>query len=149
MKQVNLSYFVYYKKTYGYSGHLWQGRFKSNIIDTDAYLLQCGKYIELNPVRAGIVTLPEDYRFSSYKHYAKESVDLIITSNPAYMGLSNSTEERRKQYIEFVVDSGIISTERFSKQLFIGSESFIRRLQEYYRIRNVTLKRGRPKKAEK
>jgi len=149
MKQVNLSYFVYYKKTYGYTGHLWQGRFKSNIIDTDAYLLQCGKYIELNPVRAGIVTLPEEYSFSSYRHYATESVDSIITSNPAYIGLSNSTEERRKQYIEFVVDSSIINTERFSKQLFIGSKSFIRRLQEYYGIRNTALKRGRPKKTEK
>lgn len=65
MKQVNLSYFNYYKKLYGYWGHIWQGRYKSNIIETDSYLLHCGKYIELNPVRAGIVTQPCEYAFSS------------------------------------------------------------------------------------
>lgn len=47
MKQVNLSYFKYFRKSYDYCGHLWQDRFKSNIINTDSYLLQCGKYIEL------------------------------------------------------------------------------------------------------
>lgn len=55
MKQLNLTYFHYYRKRYGYCGHLWQDRFKSNIIDLDSHLLQCGKYIELNPVRAGIL----------------------------------------------------------------------------------------------
>jgi putative transposase len=57
MKQVNLSYFYYYKRNYGYCGHFWQDRFKSNIVETDSYLLQCGKYIELNPVKAGIVSI--------------------------------------------------------------------------------------------
>jgi putative transposase len=146
MKQLNLRYFNYYKKMYGYSGHLWQGRFKSNIIDTNAYLLQCGKYIELNPVRAGIVNLPEEYRFSSYNYYAKGSLGSIITSSPVYIGLSNSEAERRKQYVEFVVDSSIINTERLVKHAFIGSEAFVKRWQEYYGINNKGLERGRPKK---
>ena len=47
MKRVNLSYFYYYKKLYGYAGHFWQGRFISNVIEMDSYMLQCGKYIEL------------------------------------------------------------------------------------------------------
>lgn len=149
MKQLNLCYFNYYKKKYDYSGHLWQGRFKSNIIETDSYLLQCGKYIELNPVRAGIVNLPEEYRFSSYNHYAKGIPDSVVTKNPVYIGLSESSEERRKQYIEFVVDNSIMDTKRLAKQLFIGSETFVKRLREYYGIRNERLKRGRPKKAEK
>ena len=145
MKQVNLSYFNYYKKTYGYAGHLWQGRFRSNIIDTDVYLLQCGKYIELNPVRAGIVNLPEEYRFSSYNYYTKGVSDQIVTSSPAYLGLAYSEEERRKQYVDFVVDNSIINSGRLSRQLFIGSEGFIRKSCEYYHIRNENLKRGRPK----
>jgi len=149
MKQVNLSYFNYFKKTYGYSGHLWQGRFKSNIIDTDIYLLHCGKYIELNPVRAGVVQMPEEYRFSSYSHYAKGSYDAIITDTPAYLALSNSEEERRKHYLEFVIDSGVINSERLIKHLFIGSESFRIKLQEYYGMRNEGFKRGRPRKEEK
>ena len=149
MKQLNLSYFVYYKKIYGYCGHLWQGRFKSNLIDTDSYLLQCGKYIELNPVRAGIVTGPEAYRFSSYRYYAYGEFDPLITPNPAYLGLANDDEGLRKQYVAFVVDSSIINTQSLQAQLFIGSDTFIRKLEEYYRIRNTSLQRGRPKKAEK
>lgn len=146
MKQVNLCYFNYYKKIYGYSGHLWQDRFKSNIIDTDSYLLQCGKYIELNPVRAGIVNLPEEYRFSSYSHYAKGVYDPIVTDSPTYLGLSDSLEKRRKRYIEFVVDSYIINSENLSRHLFIGSETFIKKLEKYYEIRDLKLKRGRPQK---
>ncbi len=148
MKQVNLSYFNYYKKSYGYSGHFWQGRFKSNIIDIDSYLLQCGKYIELNPVRAGIVDLPEEYSFSSYNYYAKGNHDPVLTPNPAYLALSEFMESRRNQYIEFVVDS-IINTESLIKQLFIGSEIFVRKLQEYYGIKSMNQKRGRPKKVVK
>jgi len=123
MKQLNLCYFNYFKRTYDYCGHLWQGRFKSNLIDTDSYLLQCGKYAELNPVRAGMVSSPGDYRFSSYNHYAKGARDLIVTNNPVYMSFSDIDEKRRQQYIEFVVDSSIITKE--------------------------SLKRGRPKKQEK
>lgn len=149
MKQVNLSYFNYYKKTYSYFGHLWQGRFNSNIIDTDSYLLQCGKYIELNPVRAGIVKSPEEYRFTSYNYYAKGSPDPLITPSPAYLALSGLIEERRKQYTEFVVDRSIINTENLIKQLFIGSEAFIRKSQEYYMIKEMNRKRGRPRKLEK
>lgn len=149
MKQLQLMYFNYYKATYGYAGHLWQGRYKSNLIDTDSYLLQCGKYIELNPVRARIVDQPELYRFSSYRYYAYGEVDPIVTSSPAYLGLSGDTEDRQKQYIAFVVDSSIINTRKLQAQLFIGSGVFIRKLEEYYHIRNSSLVRGRPKKEEK
>jgi putative transposase len=148
MKQVNLSYFSYYNKTYGYSGHLWQGRFKSNIIDTEVYLMQCGRYIELNPVRAGIVKLPEEYRFSSYNYYARGIPDRIITTSPAYIGLADSSVQRRKQYIEFVTDNSIINSEKLIKNLFIGSQAFIKKLQDYYGIENEGLKRGRPKRPE-
>ncbi|MDD5154939.1 MAG: transposase [Candidatus Omnitrophica bacterium] len=145
MKQVNLCYFNYFKKTYGYCGHLWQGRFKSNVVDTDSYLLQCGKYIELNPVRATMVGFPEEYRFSSYNHYAKGKSDPLVTDSFTYMSLSNDSQSRMKQYIEFVVDESIINAELFARQQFIGGEVFIKKLQDYYGIRNKGLKRGRPK----
>jgi putative transposase len=108
MKQLNLMYFHYYRKKYGYFGHFWQDRFKSNIIDKDSYLLQCGKYIELNPVRAGIVNHPEEYLFSSYNCYSNSKSDELITLSPAYLGLSDSAQARQKQYIDFVVDSSMI-----------------------------------------
>ena len=81
MKQVNFSYFHYFKRQNKYSGHLWQGRFKNSIIENDSYLLQCGKYIELNPVRAAIVNRPEDYPYSSYKYYAYGKEDKLLTEN--------------------------------------------------------------------
>lgn len=146
MKQVNLTYFNYYNKKYGYSGHLWQDRFKSNIVDTDSYLLQCGKYIELNPVRAGLVGLPEEYRFSSYNHYTKGKYDVIITDSPVYLGLSDSTGARRKQYSEFVVNDELMNTKRLAKQAFIGSQAFIAKLEEYYGLRNQKFNIGRPRK---
>lgn len=149
IKQLNLSYFVYFKRTYSYCGHLWQGRFKSNIIDTDSYLLQCGKYIELNPVRAQIVDLPGPYSFSSYRFYAYGTPDPLVTASPAYLALSSQPEERRKSYIKFVVDSSIINADTFTRLQFIGSEFFTQRLHDYYGIRNENRKRGRPKKAGK
>jgi putative transposase len=149
IKQLNLRYFNYYKKTYGYTGCLWQRRFKSNLIDTDTYLLQCGKYIELNPIRAQIVSKPEEYYFSSYRYYAYGNPDILISPSPAYLGLSASEESRRKQYVTSVVDSNIINSRSLQAQLFIGSELFIKRLEEYYMTRNISLQRGRPKKMEK
>ncbi len=149
IKQLNLRYFNYYKRTYGYTGCLWQGRFKSNLIDTDTYLLQCGKYIELNPVRAQIASTPGEYRFSSYCYYAYGVADALITPSPAYLGFSTSEESRREQYATFVVDNNIINSRRLQVQLFIGSELFIKKLEEYYRIRNASLSRGRPKKVGK
>lgn len=149
MKQLNLTYFSYYKNKYGYSGHLWQGRFKSNIVDTDCYLLQCGKYIELNPVRAGIVNLPEQYKFSSYRCYAEEEFDSIVSFNPAYLALSDYPEKRRKQYVEFVLDGSILNKSILESQLFVGSDKFIKRFEECYGVRNTRQKVGRPRKEEK
>jgi putative transposase len=149
MKQVNLSYFHYYKKIYSYFGHLWQDRFKSNIIEADSHLLQCGKYIELNPVRAGIVKHPSEYRFSSYNFYAKGIPDSLLIQSPAYCGLSDSEESRQQQYVDFVVDRRIINSELLEKKLYIGSQTFINKLQEYYQINNKRENRGRPSKQEK
>lgn len=98
MKRVNLKYFYYYRKKYTYSGHLWQGRFKSKVIDSEEYLIQCGKYIELNPVRAGVVSSPENYEFSSYHYYAFGKEDTLITQDPLYEGLDIKQKERQYAY---------------------------------------------------
>lgn len=149
MKQANLTYFHYYRKIYGYFGHFWQDRFKSNIIEADSHLLQCGKYIELNPVRAGIVSHPADYLYSSYRFYAEGRPDSIITPSPTYLGLADSAISRRKHYIDFVVDGDIINSEVFKKNLYIGNQPFINRLQECYKIKNRREARGRPPRADK
>lgn len=125
IKQVNLSYFHFFKNKYGYVGHFWQNRYKSSIIDTDHYLLQCGKYIELNPVRAGIVISPEEYRFSSYHYYAAGAHDPLITPNPVYLETPCSEEKRLQFYKEFVISSSMINSKILNSQSIIGSEDFI------------------------
>jgi putative transposase len=104
MKQVNLSYFAYYKRKYGYCGHLWQGRYKSKIINEDSYLIQCGKYVALNPVRGGIVSLPGEYIFSSYNYYARGTLDSLISADPTYLEISTSSQIRQKHYRELIED---------------------------------------------
>lgn len=67
MQSVGRRYAQYFNRTYHRSGSLWEGRYKSALVDTERYLLACYRYIELNPVRAGIVRKPEDYPYSSYQ----------------------------------------------------------------------------------
>lgn len=79
-------------------GHLWQGRYKSILVNKDSYFLQCGQYIELNPVRAGIVTDPSDYPWSSYHVYAHGVHNPIVTLDQFYCGLAQTVEERQIKY---------------------------------------------------
>ena len=83
---------------YGRSGTLWEGRFKSAVVSRDEYLIVCSRYIEWNPVRAGIVKHPRDYRWSSYQHRALGSTDGLLDQDPWYAGLGGSATERQKAY---------------------------------------------------
>ncbi len=69
MHAIELSYSFKFREKYGYTGHVWQGRFKSNVITGYDYILSCIEYIHNNPVRAGIVVSPNDYLWSSYHFY--------------------------------------------------------------------------------
>ncbi len=98
MQGLARAYTAYYKRKYGFVGQLWQGRYFSALIDTDAYLLTCGIYIELNPVRAGMVDDPMQYPWSSAHAYATEKTDAIVDESPLYAGLGMTYEARRKSY---------------------------------------------------
>ena len=69
MQAITLSYSVKFRKKYSYSGYVWQGRFKSNVIDGDRYIVECINYIHHNPIRANMVSDPEDYSWSSWNFY--------------------------------------------------------------------------------
>lgn len=71
MQNINTSYTVYANKRHKRFGHLLQGRYKAFIVDKESYLLELGRYIHLNPVRAGLTTRPESYRWSSYREYTQ------------------------------------------------------------------------------
>jgi putative transposase len=84
----------------GRTGTLWEGRFKSSLVSTEAYLLTCHRYIELNPVRAGMVAEPSAYPWSSHAHYARGRSDDLITEHAAFLGLGGTADERRAAFRE-------------------------------------------------
>ena len=92
-----------FRKRYQHTGFLYQNRYKSYPIEKDGYLLDCARYIERNPIRAGVVKDPEEYQWSSYKRYALGQKDDIITElNPLYMHLASNDAERQRIYKEYV-----------------------------------------------
>lgn len=110
MKKLNLSYFYYYKKLYGWVGHFWQDRFKSQPVGKDEYFIQCGKYIELNPVRANMVEKPEDYYYSSYRYYVLGEKNNLITEDFIYQDLAKNNIDRRKKYSQIVMTDIVLNT---------------------------------------
>ena len=107
MKKTNLSYYHYFKKKYGWTGHFWQNRFKSKPVGKDEYFIQCGKYVELNPVRANIVKDPQEYLYSSYNYYAQGKQDKLLTDDLFYQGLGKDKKERQDNYRKLLVDETI------------------------------------------
>ena len=103
MQGIFQSYRFYYRRKYKHTGYLFQGRYKSKIIESDSYLLECARYIEKNPVRAGIVKDLSCYKWSSYVFYACGHRNDIITENVMFSGLGSNIAERQKVYQEYVL----------------------------------------------
>ena len=100
MKHLGQRYVQYVNRSYKRSGTLWEGRFRSSIVQVGTYLLRCYRYIELNPVRAGIVEHPADYRWSSFGANAMGKPDHLIMQHPAYLALAAEDAVRRAAYLE-------------------------------------------------
>jgi putative transposase len=128
---------------------LWNGRYKTSLIDADAYFMLCSRYIESNPVRSGLVSRHEDYRWSSYCHHAGIRPDGLIIDHPKFWALGNTPFEREAAYValfERVITSDEIAS--ISKALLkgwpLGSEQFKAALQSKVKRRVLPAKRGRP-----
>lgn len=91
-------YANYYNKTYNRTGPLWEGRFKSCSISNDRYFLACMRYIELNPVRAAMVTQPNEYIWSSYHFNALGKKNRFLKPHPCYSALAKNPVDTQKQY---------------------------------------------------
>ncbi len=98
MQKINLVYSHYYRKKYSWVGHFWQNRYKSKPVGKDSYFIQCGKYIELNPVRSRIATSAELYRYSSARYYCLGEANDLITEDPFFSSLGDTIEKRYKEY---------------------------------------------------
>ena len=98
MQTLGRYYVRYFNHCYRRTGTLWEGRFKSCVVDEDNYLLLCQRYIELNPVRAGMVSSPDDYVWSSYHANGNGKPANLWTPHPVYLNLGATTDERTKRY---------------------------------------------------
>jgi len=100
MKHLAQAYVQYVNRRYRRSGTLWEGRFRSCLVDSKGYLLACSRYIEVNPVRAGMVRHPRDYPWSSYRANAEDKADARITPHECYLALAHEPAARREAYRE-------------------------------------------------
>jgi putative transposase len=98
MKHLGQRYVQYINRTYRRSGTLWEGRFRSCLTQSEEYVLACYRYIELNPVRAGMVRHPRDYRWTSWHANGDGKADRLITPHAEYLRLDRDDSARRAAY---------------------------------------------------
>jgi putative transposase len=101
MQSVGRRFVRYFNDAYGRTGTLWEGRHKATLVECERYLFACYRYIELNPVRAGLVEKPGDYRWSSHRANAFGTRDPLVTPHPQYRELGVNASARRAAYRAF------------------------------------------------
>ena len=147
-------YVQYFNNTYQRTGTLWEGRYKSTVIDSERYLLTCYRYIELNPVRAqGMAGHPCDYPWSSYRHNALGQNDELIKPHPEYLGLGNTPEERQGAYQALfeapIADKTLADIrEATNKAWVLGSNDFKERIEKQINRRTAPSLKGGDRKSE-
>jgi putative transposase len=102
MKQLAQRYAQHFNRAYGRTGPLWDGRYRSSIAPSARYVIACYRYIELNPVDAGMVNHPSQYTWSSYRANALGRDDGLVTPHPAYLALGLDALAQRSAYAELV-----------------------------------------------
>ncbi len=151
MKRLGQRYVQYINRTYERSGTLWEGRFRSCIIQQENYLLACQRYIELNPVRAEMVEHPGEYRWSSYQANAQGESCEIVDPHPIYLLLGRTGAERQIAYRELFrshLDLGIIDNIRKATNgnFALGNERFSNEIAKTLGRRVKPGMAGRPRK---
>ena len=136
MHAVNTSYAMYFNAKYDHVGHVWQGRFHSSIIDSENYLLEVMRYMDMNPVRAGIAKRPEQYDWTSHRCLAKGDADDLLDAHELYDNLGETDGERRRAYREFVeerLEEGVGQGEPvLTYSIFPGGQDFESRMIQLY-----------------
>ena len=149
MQAVGRSYVRYFNDLHGRTGTLWEGRYRSTLIQTDSYLLTCMAYIDLNPVRAGLVSDAKDFPWSSYGHYVGLRSDKLITPHSLFWSLGNTPFGREAAYAEMVragvsVDQQAALTRSALTGWALGEADFVADLQKHTERRVHKIQAGRP-----
>ena len=153
MQSLGRYYVRYFNQTYKRTGTLWEGRFKSTLIDSDNYFLIVSRYIELNPVRAGMVAHPAEYTWSSYQHNGAGKVIELITEHDLYARLGTNPENRQAHYRAlFERDIPPYTLEEIKtatdKMWVLGNDKFKQQVEELSGRRASPLAKGGDRKSE-
>lgn len=149
MQALGRAYVRYFNATQQRSGTLWEGRYKSTLIQSERYLLACMAYIDLNPVRAGIAGRAQDYPWSSHGHYIGMRADRLVTPHALFWELGNTPFAREAAYAE-MVQTGInpvqqaALTDATLRGWALGEADFVANLQKRTQRRVSKGAAGRP-----
>ena len=154
MQKLGRYYVQYFNNCYQRTGTLLEGRYKATLIDSKSYLLTCMRYIELNPVRAGMVTHPSDYRWSSYHYNALGQPDMLMTPHLEYRRLGKRVGERQAAYRQLFKhripnDSLNAIREATNKAWVLGSDRFKQSIQKKLDRRVEPTPKGGDRRSEK
>lgn len=136
MRQINGVYTQSFNRRHSLTGHLFQGRFKAILVDSDSYLLEVCRYVDLNPVRARMVKRPDAYAWSSYRALtglAGKPDWLDVKPVHAQLAPGKSATQAATKYAEFVAQGQGIQLwdERLKQQIYLGNDDFIARMQKH------------------
>lgn len=149
MQWIGRHYVPYFNQKYHRSGTLWQGRYRTSVLDAEHYLMLCSRYIDLNPVRAKLVAHAGDYAWSSYQHHVGIKSDPMISDHVLYWSLGNTPFEREAAYRR-LIEEGLdehevrMLSEATLKGWALGSDQFKAGLERQVRRRVQPSRRGRP-----
>lgn len=149
MQALGRAYVRYFNTRHGRTGTLWEGRYRSSLIDSEQYLLSCMAYIDLNPVRAGMVSDPAHHPWSSHRHLIGLSRDKLVTPHALFWSLGNTPFAREAAYAQLVA-AGVSDQRRseLTRSLLtgwaLGSPDFIAKLEGSTQRRVLPSKAGRP-----
>lgn len=154
MQALGRSYVRYFNDRHGRTGTLWEGRYRSSLIEAERYLLACMAYIDLNPVRAGVVVSPGDYPWSSHAHYIGLRSDPLVTPHPLYWALGNTPFAREAAYADLVkAGQSLEQREKLTSAVqsgwALGDGRFVADLQRRTTRRVTPGRAGRPSAASK
>ncbi len=129
MQSLNTGYTFHIHKKYRRVGHIFQGRFRSVLVEKDSYALELTRYIHLNPVRAGMVPVPEAYRWSSYHAYLRDASTTLVDPDEVLAMISPVVAKQRTLYADFVRDGLREQDNAFEQALLtttvLGSPAFV------------------------
>ena len=152
MQAMGRRYVRYFNDRHGRSGTLWEGRYRSTVVQPERYLLACMAWMDLNPVREGLAARPAEHAWSSHRHYIGQRHDRAVVPHALYWSLGNTPFAREAAYAELVREGPSASVQQHLLAAVkggwvLGDASFVAGLQKLTQRRVTMLPAGRPRRS--